>query len=78
MAKGDDSLKEELLKTDEEFRRLATEHQKSEARLDQLRQLSMPSADDEAEEKQLKLHKLYLKDQMEQILRQRREARISA
>lgn len=78
MAKGDDSLKEELLKTDDEFRRLATEHQESEARLEQLQQLSMPSADDEVEEKQLKLHKLYLKDQMEQILRQRREARVSA
>lgn len=78
MAKGDDSLKEELIKTDEGFRRLASEHEKSEERLEQLRQRSMLSAEDEAEEKQLKLHKLYLKDQMEQILRQRRESRVSA
>lgn len=78
MAKGDDSLKEELLKTDENFRRLASEHEQSEQRLEQLQQRSMLSAQDEAEEKQLKLHKLYLKDQMERILRQRREARVSA
>ena len=78
MAKGDDSLKEELLKTDEEFRRLVNEHQESEARLDRLRQRSMLSPEDEVEEKQLKLHKLYLKDQMEQILRQHRETRVSA
>jgi uncharacterized protein YdcH (DUF465 family) len=78
MAKGDDSLKEELLETDEEFRHLVNEHQESEARLEKLQQRSMLSPEDEVEEKQLKLHKLYLKDQMEQILRKRREARVSA
>ena len=73
-----DELKEELIQTDGEFRRLHEEHQEYERRLHDLQQKSMPSEEDEAEEKRIKLHKLALKDQMEVILRTHRETRVSA
>jgi uncharacterized protein len=71
-------IKEELIQTDPEFRLLYEDHQASERRLDDLRLKSMPSEEDEAEEKRLKLHKLALKDRMEQILRAHRESQVSA
>jgi uncharacterized protein YdcH (DUF465 family) len=73
-----DDLKAELIETDEEFRRLYEEHKEYERRLQLLNQKSLLSQEDEAEEKKIKLHKLVLKDHMEQILRQHREARVSA
>ena len=78
MATRDDQLKEELLESDEEYRRLWEEHQAFERRLEHLYQQSMLSPADEMEQKRIKLHKLSLKDQMEQILRARRQAQISA
>jgi uncharacterized protein YdcH (DUF465 family) len=73
-----DELKEELIQTDGEFRRLYEEHQEYERRLQDIQQKSLLSQDDEAEEKRIKLHKLVLKDQMEAILRAHRETRVSA
>jgi uncharacterized protein YdcH (DUF465 family) len=73
-----DDLKEELLKTDDEFRRLFEEHREYERRLQELNQKTLLSQDDEVEEKKIKLHKLALKDQMERILRMHRESRVSA
>ncbi|HVG07664.1 MAG TPA: YdcH family protein [Thermoanaerobaculia bacterium] len=73
-----DELKEELLQSDEDFRRLFEEHQEYERRLHDIQQKSLLSEDDEAEEKRIKLHKLVLKDQMEAILRTHRESRVSA
>lgn len=73
-----DEIKEELLQTDSDFRRLYDEHQEYERRLHDLQAKSLPSEDDEAEEKRIKLHKLTLKDQMEAILRTHRESRVSA
>lgn len=73
-----DEIKEELLQTDDEFRRLHEEHQASERRLEQIKQKSLLSQDDEGEEKRIKLHKLVLKDRMEEILRTHRESRVSA
>ena len=64
-----DALKEELLSTDGEFRRLYEEHQECERRLQEIYQKSFLSQEDEIQEKQIKLHKLALKDRMEQILR---------
>ena len=72
MAKTPDSLKEELLTTNEEFRSLYEKHQDCERRLTELHQKSLLSEKDELEEKQIKRQKLFLKDQMEVILRQRR------
>ena len=67
-----DDLKRELIRTDEDFRRLHDEHQACESRLSELVQNSLPSAEDEVEEKRLKLQKLALKDRMEEILREHR------
>jgi len=73
-----DELKAELIKTDDEFRRLYEEHQSYERRLQEINQKSLLSQEDEIEEKKIKLHKLALKDHMEQILRAHRETRVSA
>lgn len=73
-----DELKEELIQTDGDFRRLYEEHQEYERRLQDIQHKSLLSEDDEAEEKRIKLHKLVLKDQMEAILRTHRESRVSA
>jgi uncharacterized protein YdcH (DUF465 family) len=73
----DQSLKQELLETDQEFRRLHQEHQSFEARLEELRQKSVWSEEDELEEKQIKRQKLFLKDRMEAILRSYRESSVS-
>ena len=73
-----DDLKSELLKSDDQYRRLYEEHQEYERRLHDINLKNMLSQDDEIEEKKIKLHKLVLKDQMEQILRTHRESRVSA
>jgi uncharacterized protein YdcH (DUF465 family) len=73
-----EALKQDLLRTNETYRQLHDEHQECEARLAQLSQRSLPSQEDEAEEKRLKVHKLALKDRMEVILRQHRESGVSA
>jgi uncharacterized protein YdcH (DUF465 family) len=73
-----DDLKAELIKTDDDFRRLFEEHQEYERRLQEINQKTLLSQDDEMEEKKIKLHKLMLKDQMEQLLRLHRESRVSA
>jgi uncharacterized protein YdcH (DUF465 family) len=72
MANSPDSLREELLTTNEEFRSLHDKHQDCERRLSELYQKSLLSEKDELEEKQIKRQKLFLKDQMEVILRQHR------
>lgn len=70
-----DDLREELIRTDPEFRRLFEEHQEFERRLHELNHKSLLSQDDEIEEKKIKLHKLALKDRMENLLRAHRETR---
>ncbi len=73
-----DSLKDELLRSDEEYRRLFEEHQEYENKLHELQAKSMPSMDDEIEEKRIKVHKLHLKDRMESMLRARSESQVPA
>jgi hypothetical protein len=73
-----DELKQELIQTDDDFRRLFEEHQEYERRLQAINQKTLLSQEDEMEEKKIKLHKLALKDRMEQILRMHRESRVSA
>lgn len=73
----DEELKEELVATDDEFRRLHEEHQNFERRLDELTSKSLPSEEDELEEKQIKLQKLHLKDRMEAILRAHRHEEVT-
>ena len=52
--------------------------QKLNVDLEEIQQKSLPSQDDEIEEKKIKLHKLALKDRMEELLRAHRETRVSA
>ena len=59
-----DSLKEELINRDPEFRELAREHHKYEERLRELSALSYPNDEEQLEEITLKKKKLALKDQM--------------
>jgi uncharacterized protein YdcH (DUF465 family) len=72
-----EDLKAELIKADEQFRSLYEEHRDYERRLAELNQKSLLSQEDEVEEKKIKLHKLRLKDQMEELLRAHHEARVS-
>jgi len=74
----DARLREALLASDDSFRQLVEDHQRSEQRLSELQSNAMPSPEEELEEKQLKLHKLALKDRMERILREHREERVPA
>jgi uncharacterized protein len=65
-----DSLKEELINRDPEFRELAREHHKYEERLSELSALTYPSDEEQLEEITLKKKKLALKDQMYSIMMQ--------
>jgi uncharacterized protein YdcH (DUF465 family) len=65
-------LKELLLKTDEEFRQLATQHHDLDDRLHQLSGKPYLSESEQVEEVSLKKRKLQLKDRMEDILRRHR------
>lgn len=72
------TLKQELLDTDDEFRRLFEEHQNYEQRLETLHEKSFFSEEDEQEEKRIKLQKLRLKDRMQIIMSTHDEAGVSA
>ncbi len=69
---GSQQLRENLLQTDEEFRRLAAQHRDLEARLGELSRQLYRTGQEELEKATLKKRKLQLKDRMEEILRQRR------
>ncbi len=63
-----DSLKERLMATDPEFRELAREHSRYEARLSELSALAYPNDEEQLEEVTLKKKKLAVKDQMQAIM----------
>jgi uncharacterized protein YdcH (DUF465 family) len=63
-----DSLKERLMTSNPEFRELAREHGRYEARLSELSALPYPSSEEQLEEVTLKKKKLALKDQMYSII----------
>ncbi len=65
-----DSLKEQLMTMDPEFRELAREHTRYEERLSQLSALTYPNDDEQLEEITLKKKKLAIKDQMYNIMLQ--------
>ena len=69
-----DSIKEELINRDPEFRQLAQEHHKYEEPLSELSALSYPSDEEQLEEITLKKKKLALKDQMYSIMLQYQKA----
>jgi uncharacterized protein YdcH (DUF465 family) len=68
------SLREELLASHEEFRRLAQEHSQFCQRLEGLLQKRYLSEDEKLEEVRLKKLKLRIKDQMELIEQQHRHS----
>jgi len=62
-----DSVREQLLASDEEFRRLAQEHNRYSQRLASLIEKKYLTDDEKLEEVRLKKLKLLVKDQMEVI-----------
>jgi len=63
-----DGLKEQLIVSDPEFRELAREHGRYEARLSELSSLPYPNGEEQLEEITLKKKKLAVKDQMHEIM----------
>jgi uncharacterized protein YdcH (DUF465 family) len=60
-------VRDQLLASNDEFRRLADEHSQYAQRLDSLIQKKYLSEDEKLEEVRLKKLKLHLKDQMETL-----------
>jgi len=73
-----DSLKEQLINIDPEFRELAREHGRYEQRLSELSQLQYPSDEEQLEEVTLKKKKLAVKDQMHAIMIRHQQAASTA
>lgn len=71
-----DSLKEELMASNPEFREMAREHGRYEQRLSELSALAYPSDEEQLEEVTLKKKKLALKDQMYSLMLQAEKASI--
>ncbi len=59
-----ETVRDELMKVDSNFRKLVNQHQTFEDRLIELSNLSYPSEDEQLEEIKLKKLKLNIKDQM--------------
>ena len=68
-----EALKQYLLANDTHFAELYNEHQGYEKRLMELTELSYPNETELMEEKTLKKKKLFIKDQMEEIMRHHKE-----
>lgn len=64
-----EELKRRLLQTDSEFRQLANQHHDLDERLHHYAERHYLTEPEQVEEITLKKQKLYLKDQMENILR---------
>ena len=73
-----DSLREELIMNDPEFRELAREHGRYEARLSELTALAYPNDEEQLEEITLKKKKLAVKDQMHEIMLRHQKSEESA
>ncbi|HXT61943.1 MAG TPA: DUF465 domain-containing protein [Pyrinomonadaceae bacterium] len=63
-----DSVKEQLMSDNPEFRELVREHHRYEERLSELSALAYPSDEEQLEETTLKKKKLALKDQMYSLM----------
>jgi hypothetical protein len=70
---GEAELRDQLLKEDAEYRRLAAEHQSCDDRLEGLASKHFLSEEEELQEKTLKKKKLMLKDQMFSIVQKARK-----
>ncbi|HXG35233.1 MAG TPA: DUF465 domain-containing protein [Bryobacteraceae bacterium] len=77
MALTQDELKAHLMETDEEFRRLATQHSEYSKKLEELASRHYLTPDEQVEEVRLKKLKLRLKDEMERILERYRSQQVA-
>ena len=66
-------LKDELARTDEDFRNLSAKHHELDDRLHELTSKHYLSQPEQVEEVTLKKRKLQIKDRMEDILRRHRQ-----
>ena len=73
-----DSLKEQLIAIDPEFRELAREHGRYEQRLSELSALQFPNDEEQLEEVTLKKKQLGVKDQMQAIMLRHQKAETAA
>ncbi len=73
-----ESVKAELMTSNPEFRELAREHGRYEARLSELSSLSYPSDEEQIEEVTLKKKKLAIKDQMYSLMLQHEKSSSTA
>ena len=65
-----DPVRDELLKSNQNFRDLVHQHEDLEKRLDELVHLSYPSDDEQLEEVTLKKKKLAIKDEIYSMINQ--------
>lgn len=63
-----ETVRDELIKKDENFKNMVQKHEKYEQRLSQLAKLNYPNDDEILEETKLKKKKLLLKDEIYSIL----------
>lgn len=70
------SLRDDLLKQSEEYRRLEAQHHEYESRLNLLLDKAVLSDEEQVEEVTLKKKKLQVKDRMQQIVRAFREGAV--
>ena len=78
MVEGPQDLKQHLMATNDEFQRLATEHQNYKQKLQELAGKPYLTGQEQVEEVRMKKLKLHLKDQMEHMLQQYRKQAASA
>jgi len=72
-----DELKAHLMETNEEFRRLASQHIEYKRQLEEFSSRPYLTGEEQIEEVRLKKMKLRLKDQMERILSQYRAQHVA-
>ena len=72
-----EELKAHLMETNEEYRRLASQHSEYARKLDALEELPHLTYEEQIEETRLKKMKLRLKDQMEAIMTQFRSQQVA-
>lgn len=78
MAEGLQDLKQHLMATNDEFQRLATEHQSYKEKLQALAGKPYLTDQEQFEEARMKKLKLHLKDQMETMMSEYRKQAQSA
>ena len=78
MPQIEDEPTQQLLAEDPEFKALYEDREEAKRRLRELAQQSFLSEEDEEEFKRLKVHKLFLKDRLAAIVRDRQTAQVTA